>query len=108
MDFGPSTKSPLRALCSSLQLSKIEFEFSIGYFAIFEHMNIDQQKLSLIERLMKVRQTVTLDKVEELLNQSELELRAKESLEAIAKDDMVTLDQFKQSNKSWLKQKATK
>lgn len=71
-------------------------------------MNIDQQKLSLIERLMKVRQTVTLDKVEELLNQSELELRASESLEAIAKDDMETLDQFRQNNKSWLKQKATK
>lgn len=74
----------------------------------FESMDIARQKLSLIERLMKVNRAVVLEKVESLLIHSEMEIRAEESIKAIQQNETITLDQFTQNNKSWIKGKATK
>lgn len=71
-------------------------------------MELSEQKLSLIERLMRVRNRETLSQVEELLVRAETESRAYESLDAIKNDEVTPLDQFNESNQSWLKKKTSK
>ena len=71
-------------------------------------MELSEKKLSLIERLMRVRKQEILDQLEELLIRSEMELRADESLKAIEKGDVIALDDFTKSNQSWIKKKALK
>jgi hypothetical protein len=75
---------------------------------IFGVMDIAQQKLSLIERIMKVGRQNTLQKVEEILIRSEMEARAEESVKAIEQHEVITFDQFTENNQSWLKKQATK
>jgi hypothetical protein len=75
---------------------------------IFGVMDIAQQKLSLIERIMKVGRQNTLQKVEEILIRSEMEARAEESVKAIEQNEVITFDQFTKNNQSWLKKQAAK
>jgi hypothetical protein len=74
---------------------------------IFEGMDIAQQKLSLIERIMKVGRQNTLQKVEDILIRSEMEARAEESVKAIEQNEVITLDQFTENTQSWLNKNAS-
>ncbi|MCA1752620.1 MAG: hypothetical protein ABR572_04060 [Cryomorphaceae bacterium] len=71
-------------------------------------MERSEQKLSLIERLMRVRRQETLTQVEEILIRAEMELRAEESMAAIEKKDVLPPDEFTESNQSWLRKKGSK
>lgn len=66
-------------------------------------MSIATKKLQLIDRLMKVDEQKTLVRVEELLVQAEMEARVKESMEDIAKGNVVSLEEFTNGNKEWLR-----
>ena len=68
----------------------------------------DTLKLELIERLMKVQKTSTLQRVDELITQAEIEARTKESIEAISNGEVSTLDEFSQANRKWAKGNHTK
>jgi hypothetical protein len=52
-------------------------------------MELSEQKLHLIERLMRVTTSETLTRVEEILAQAELESRAEISLKAIKDHETV-------------------
>lgn len=71
-------------------------------------MELSEKKLSLIERLMRVRNQETLSQVEELLIRAEMESRAYEALDDIAKNETITLNQFNESNQSWIKKRTSK
>jgi len=71
-------------------------------------MELSDKKLKLIERLMRVRNQEILEQLEELLIRAEMELRAEDSLRAIENNNVISLDDFTQSNQDWLKKKATK
>ncbi len=57
-------------------------------------MELSEQKLSLIERHMRLRSQQTLAQVEEILIRAEMESLALESMAAIENKDIVTLDEF--------------
>ena len=65
-------------------------------------------KLGLIERLLKVNDMAALQRIEELIIQAELEYRAEESLEAIRKGEILSLDEFRKENQQWAKKKYMK
>lgn len=71
-------------------------------------MELSDKKLKLIERLMRVRNQEILEQLEALLIRAEMELRAEDSLRAIENNNVISLDDFTQSNQDWLKKKATK
>jgi hypothetical protein len=71
-------------------------------------MDIASRKLSLIERVMRISKEGVLDQMEELLIAAEMESRTRESVEAISKGDVQSLEQFAQSNEQWRKKRATK
>ena len=71
-------------------------------------MRTETIKLSLINRLMKVHEVSTLQRMEDLIIQAEMESRAEKSLKAIEKGDIIEIDQFRKENKQWLKQNSTK
>lgn len=66
-------------------------------------MSIATKKLELIDRLMKVDERKTLDKVEELLVQAEMQARTDESMQDITNGNVVSLEEFTKGNKEWLK-----
>lgn len=57
---------------------------------------------------MKVQKASTLERIEQLIIQAELESRAEESLTAIDKQEVVSLDEFRQENLQWAKKRFTK
>ena len=71
-------------------------------------MNEETIKLGLIDRLMKVHEVATLKRMEKLIIQAEMEARAEKSLQAIEKGEVVTLKQFGNENRKWLKKKYSK
>ncbi|MEO9477185.1 MAG: hypothetical protein ABJG41_16690 [Cyclobacteriaceae bacterium] len=71
-------------------------------------MKAETLKLGLIERLMRVNKTSTLERMHELITKAEMESDAKESLDAIAVEDVVSLDEFVQDNQKWAKENYTK
>lgn len=71
-------------------------------------MKTETIKLGIIERLMKVQKASTLERIEQLIIQAELESRAEESLTAIDKQEVVSLDEFRQENLQWAKKRFTK
>lgn len=71
-------------------------------------MNIDTKKLSIIERLMKVKQPLILDEVDELLQRSEMDARIEESISDIENNNVVSIEQFAKNNQTWLKERRTK
>ena len=71
-------------------------------------MRTETIKLSLIDRLMKVKEASTLQRMEKLITQAEMESRAEESLKAIDNGDVLSMNEFSKENKEWLKKKHTK
>jgi hypothetical protein len=71
-------------------------------------MNTEKLKLNLIQRMMKIEKASTLERIEDLLIQEEMQDRTNESLDAIAKGDVSTIDEFARSNQKWLKEKSIK
>ncbi|MHA7129851.1 hypothetical protein [Algoriphagus namhaensis] len=71
-------------------------------------MSLESIKLELIERLLKLNDASTLQKVDELIIQAQLEERAAESMKAIENEDTVNLDDFAKKNRQWLKERTLK
>ena len=71
-------------------------------------MRTETIKLGLIDRLMRVQEVSTLQRMEKLITQAEMESRAEKSLEAIEKGDVLSMDEFGKENRQWLKKKYTK
>jgi len=71
-------------------------------------MRTETIKLGLIDRLMRVHEVSTLQRMEKLITQAEMESRAEKSLEAIKKGDVLSVDEFSKENRQWLKKKYTK
>jgi ClpP class serine protease len=71
-------------------------------------MKTETLKLGLIDRLMRINEASTLQRMEMLITQAEMESRAEESLKAIDKGDVLSMHQFSTENKQWLKKKYTK
>ena len=71
-------------------------------------MRTETIKLGLIDRLMRVNEVSTLQRMEKLITQAEMESRAEKSLEAIEKGDVLSMDEFSKENRQWLKKKYTK
>jgi len=70
-------------------------------------MDIATQKLDLMSRLMKVDAQKTLERVEELLIQEEMEARTQIAEEAIERGDVLTLEQFGKKSEEWLRKRTT-
>ena len=62
----------------------------------------------MIQRLMKIEKSSSLEKIEESILQAEMEARTEDSLEAIKRGDVMTLDEFRKSNQEWLAKLTTK
>jgi DNA topoisomerase IA len=71
-------------------------------------MTIEKRKLNMIQRLMRIEKSSSLEKIEESIIQAEMEARTEESLEAIKRGEVMTLDVFRKSNQEWLAKLATK
>lgn len=71
-------------------------------------MKTETLKLALIERLMKVHKTSTLERMDHLITQVEMEARSQESLEAIKQGDIISLDELRRENRKWAKENYTK
>ena len=71
-------------------------------------MKAETIKLGIIERLMRVKEASTLKKMERLISQAELESRTEDSLKAIKKGEVVTLDEFSKENLKWVKKNSIK
>ena len=71
-------------------------------------MNLEEKKLKLIERFMKLKQQSSILKLEAAMTEIELSSRADASAEDIAKGNIRTYDEFSSEVKQWLKNKTTK
>lgn len=71
-------------------------------------MKAESIKLGLIERLMRENNVSILERMNELITQAEMENTAKNSLEAINKGEVMSLDDFKKENQRWTKKNYTK
>lgn len=73
-----------------------------------EPVTVEKLKQNLINRLMKIERVSTLEQIEYLIIQEEMQNRANESLEAFEKGEVSTIDEFATSNQEWLKKKSMK
>lgn len=71
-------------------------------------MNAEKLKLNLIQRVMKIEKTATLERIEDLMIQEEMEARFQESLEDIKEGKVHSLEEFKQMNEKWWKERDMK
>lgn len=71
-------------------------------------MNAEKLKLTIIQRVMKIDSKSSLERIEELLIREEMQRRADESIAAIEKGEVVSLEEFAKSNQEWLKQRNIK
>jgi predicted transcriptional regulator len=71
-------------------------------------VTVEKLKLNLIQRVMKIEKTSTLERIEDILIQEEMEARLKESLEDIEEGRVHTLEEFKQMNEKWWKERDMK
>jgi hypothetical protein len=69
-------------------------------------VNSEELKLNLTQRLMKIDDTSTLERMEDLIIQEEMENRVNGSMEAITKGEVFTIDGFARSNQEWLRKKS--
>ena len=69
---------------------------------------IKMLKDRLIKRVMLARETSVLERMEKLLVQAEMEIRTEESLKAIEKGEVISIDDFRKENKAWAKKKNSK
>ena len=76
-------------------------------------MNLEAKRQSLMELLMNVREESILNKVEEALTgkaliKSQMEERTRESELAIARGEVMSIEEVRKSGRQWLKENATK
>ena len=71
-------------------------------------MTIEKRKLSMIQRLLRIEKSSSLEKIEESIIRAEMEARTDESLEAIKRGEVMTLEEFRKSNQERLSKLATK
>ncbi|WP_026953123.1 hypothetical protein [Algoriphagus mannitolivorans] len=71
-------------------------------------MNAEKLKLTIIQRVMKIDSKSSLERIEELLIREEMQRRADESIAAIEKGEVFSLEEFAKSNQEWLKQRNIK
>ena len=71
-------------------------------------MNLEAKKYRLIQRMIRLRNEGVIDKLESILQEAELEERTEESIQAIEKGQVISLDEFSNRNQEWLKKKATR
>lgn len=71
-------------------------------------MNAEKLKLTIIQRVMKIDSKSSLERIEELLIREEMQRRADESIAAIEKGEVVSIEDFAKSNQEWLKQRNIK
>jgi hypothetical protein len=71
-------------------------------------VNAEKLKLNLIQRVMRIEKTATLERIEDLMIQEEMEARFQESLEDIKEGRVHSLEEFKQMNEKWWKELDTK
>ena len=71
-------------------------------------MNLEEKKLNLIERFMKLKQENSILKLEAAMTEIELSSRADTSADDIAKGNIRTYDEFSSEVKQWLKNQTTK
>jgi hypothetical protein len=71
-------------------------------------MKTETIKLGLIQRVMAVRKASVLNRMEKLMEQAEMEIRTEESLQAIEKGDILSLDEFRKENKKWVEKEGIK
>ena len=64
-------------------------------------MRSETLKLEIIDRLMKIDDVSALKRMEELITQAEMESRSEESLKAIEKGDVLSIDSFRADNEKW-------
>ena len=71
-------------------------------------MNAEKLKLNLIQRVMRIEKTATLERIEDLMIQEEMEARFQESLEDIKEGRVHSLEEFKHMNEKWWKERDMK
>ncbi|MBN7809322.1 hypothetical protein J0A68_00050 [Algoriphagus sp. H41] len=73
-----------------------------------ENMEVEELKSMLIQRLMKVEKAATLERIEDILVQEEMQRRLDESLADIKEGRVHSLEEFRQMNEKWLKERGIK
>ncbi|WP_339697961.1 hypothetical protein [Algoriphagus aquimarinus] len=71
-------------------------------------MNAEKLKLNLIQRVMKIEKTATLERIENIIIQDEMKVRLKESLEDIKEGRVHSLEEFRQMNEKCFKERDMK
>ena len=71
-------------------------------------MTIEKRKLEGKKEVIETEKSSSLEKLDDLFVQAEMEARTEESLEAIRNGEVLTLDEFFKSNEEWLKKTVTK
>ena len=69
---------------------------------------IAARRQELAARVLCIEQEKFLDRLEEALVDIEMRERVEESMQAIDRGDVISLDDFHRSNLEWLKENATK
>lgn len=64
-------------------------------------MKAETLKLEIIDRVMKIQNESALERMDELITQAELESQANESLKAIDKGNVLSIDSFRKENEAW-------
>ncbi|MBU3660154.1 MAG: hypothetical protein FGM14_09805 [Flavobacteriales bacterium] len=71
-------------------------------------MNIETNKLILIERIMRIKQVSIIDKFESLITDLELQARTEISLDQIQNNEGRSYESFSNDVEQWLKIKNSK
>jgi hypothetical protein len=71
-------------------------------------MTIEKKRPEVKKEAMEIEKSSSLEKLDDLFIQAEMESRTEESLEAIRNGEVLTLDEFIKSNEEWLKKTITK
>lgn len=71
-------------------------------------MSLEAKKLNLIERFMKIKQEHSLLKLESVITEIEMNIRADASQKDIEQGSIRSYDDFNKEVKQWLKSKTIK
>lgn len=71
-------------------------------------MTTEKRKLEGKKGVIETEKSASLEKLDDLFVQAEMEVRTEESLKAIRNGEVLTLDEFFKSNEEWLKKTGTK
>ena len=68
-------------------------------------MNIEEKKLGLISRFIKLKEERAINQLELAITQLEMDERTEESMQAIENGDVISLTEFKAEAEEWLNRK---